>query len=254
MQAPMNDKINVLIVEDEETWVLSLKTLLDSLGFEVAGIASTLAEAIPLINKNEFDIALLDIHIGGSNSGIALGQLIRETLKKPFVFITASTESHTLNEAAKAKPSAYLVKPADRNSLYIAIQNGIENFVEKKEDISSLKNDLNQQSFFIKKGKKYVKVFWKDVVSLKSEQKYTLLELVNDQSECYIRSSLQNTIKNIVPTTFAKQFVQINRAEYVNLLFIEELNADVLTTSNKKQFFVSENYLAALKQGMNIMT
>lgn len=250
----MNDKIKILIVEDEESWVLSLKTLLHSLGFEVAATASTLANAIEIINNTDFDIALLDIHLGGSNSGIALGQLIRTSLKKPFVFITASTESHTLKEASLAKPSAYLVKPADRNSLYIAIQNAIENFVEKKSETSSLNNHLNQASFFIKKGKKYIKVFWKDVVSLQSEQKYTLLELVNDQSECYIRSSLQNTIKNIVPTTFAKQFVQINRAEYVNLLFIEELHADVLTTSNKKQFFVSENYLAALKQGMNIMT
>jgi hypothetical protein len=49
------------------------------------------------------------------------------------------------------------------------------------------------------------------------------------------------------------QYVQINRAAYVNIQFVEELNGDVLTTGNQRQLSVSENYLTALKQAMNIM-
>ncbi|MBP9212914.1 MAG: response regulator [Chitinophagaceae bacterium] len=248
----MNDKIKVLIVEDEETWVLSLQTLLDSMGFEVVAVASTLADAINNINNTEFDIALLDIHIDDTNSGISLGQLIKTSFKKPFVFITASSESHTLLEAAKAKPSAYLIKPADRNSLYIAIQNAIENFIEKSDPIA-IEQNLNQESFFIKIGKKYMKVFWQDVLSLRSEQKYTALELMNDSTECYIRSSLQNTIKHLVPPSIVRQYVQINRAEYINMKFVEELLGNTLKTSNKKTFAVSDNYLPDLKTAMNIM-
>ncbi len=246
------DKIKIVIVEDEETWVLSLKGLLNSLGFEVVAIAKNLAEAIDVIHAIEFDIALLDIHLDGINSGISLGKLIRNTLQKPFIFITASYDSHHINEAVQANPSAYLTKPTNRNTLYIAIQNAFENFIEKKQ-IATNQAPLTTESFFIKRGKKYVKIFWKNVFCLKSDQKYTALELVNDTADCFIRSSLQNTIKHIVPESFRNKFIQINRSECVNIDFVIELQGDIVTMENGNKYFVSESHMLALKNELNIM-
>lgn len=76
---------------------------------------------------------------------------------------------------------------------------------------------------------------------------------MNDSTECYIRSSLQNTIKHLVPPSIVRQYVQINRAEYINMKFVEELLGNTLKTSNKKTFAVSDNYLPDLKTAMNIM-
>jgi two-component system response regulator LytT len=248
----MDEKIRILIVEDEETWMISLRSLLTSLGFEVAATAESLEKAIQVINTTEFDIALLDISMGETTSGISLGQLIRGTLKKPFVFITASHASHTLNEAAAAKPSAYLLKPVDKNSLYIAIQSALENFIDKKE-LPKLDEGYNSQSFFTKRGKKYVKVYWSDVLSLTSEQKYTVLELVNDKTCCYLRSSLQNTIHHILPANYAKDYAQINRGQFINKQHVLELIGTSIIMSNDKEYDVSDNYLPELKKQMNIM-
>ena len=57
----IEDKIRVLIVDDEPTWLHSLHALAESLGFEVTGMADNLADAITLVNEGNFDVAILDI-------------------------------------------------------------------------------------------------------------------------------------------------------------------------------------------------
>lgn len=248
----MNEKIRILLVEDEESWLLSLRILSESLGFEVAATASDVESAIHIINSTDFDIALLDIAVGTPTGGIALGNLIRGTLKKPIVFITANKDSHSLSQAAAAKPSAYLIKPVDKSSLFIAVQNAIENFVDRRENVEPGKN-VSNDSFFIKKGKKYLKVFWADVISLTSEQKYTVLDLSNDKVPCHLRSSLQNTINHILPQNFKDKFIQINRGQYLNVQHITEINGDCILTTNKSEFYVSDSHLHELKKAIHFI-
>lgn len=233
--------------------MLSLTLLAESLGFEVAATASNVESAIQIINSTNFDIALVDIAIGATTSGILLGQLIRGTLKKPFVFITASKDTHTLNEAAAAKPSAYLLKPVDKNSLFIAIHSALENFIDKRESIQP-EPTFCGQSFFTKKGNKYSRVNWSDVVSLTSEQKYTALELLHDKAGCHLRSSLQNTINHILPRNYKDHYVQINRGQYLNVQHIVEVNGDSVITSNKSEFYVSDSHLSEVKKALNFIS
>lgn len=253
MHKMYDEKIRLLIVEDEETWMLSLTILSESLGFEIAATATNVETAIQMINSTDFDIALLDIAIGATASGISLGQLIRGTLKKPFIFITANKDSHTLKEAAAAKPSAYLLKPVDKNSLFIAIHNALENFIEKGESIQP-ETSFDAQSFFTKKGKKYSKVYWSDVVCLTSEQKYTVLELLNDNTVCHLRSSLQNTINHIVPKNHRHNYIQINRGQYLNIKHIIEMNGSCIITNNKSEFYVSDSHLSEVKKALNFIS
>src|SRR5829696_4519031 len=68
----------VLIVEDETLVGLGLKSLLERLGHEVVGQASTSAEAIALFRDKSPDIVLMDIRLDGTD-GI---ELARELLAK----------------------------------------------------------------------------------------------------------------------------------------------------------------------------
>lgn len=246
---PMEDKIRILIVDDEATWLHSISVMVQSLGYEVTAMANNLTDALTLVNEGDFDLAILDIGMEKENTGIKLGTLIKNTLNKPFIFITGSLD-HSLEEVANAGPSAYLIKPTSKNGLYIAIQNAIDNFLERRE-ITSRDENITAKSFFSKKGKKYVKVFWKDVVSLRSDEKYTVLETA-DSEDFYIRSSLQNTIKHIVPRT--SEFVQIRRGQYISIHHIAEMTTDTVIASNKKNYGVSENFLAEVKRAINIIS
>src|ERR1700761_332551 len=115
----MQNDISVLVIEDEETWAHQIMYDLKQFGFNVVACADTIEDALPAITANNFDVALLDINLNGKNSGIALGKLISQTIKKPFIFITGSLEDDTVAEAALALPSAFLTKPFNPASLFI---------------------------------------------------------------------------------------------------------------------------------------
>ena len=70
----MNAKI--LVVEDEAITALDIQGLLESMGFEVASIASHGAEAIQKAKDLKPDLILMDIMIKGEMDGIeAAGEI-----------------------------------------------------------------------------------------------------------------------------------------------------------------------------------
>jgi CheY-like chemotaxis protein len=78
----------VLIVEDEVIVALFLEDLLGEFGYEVAGVASHLDEA--MAHAPDYDLALLDVHLNGrSVFDFADALAARGT---PFVFATGYGE------------------------------------------------------------------------------------------------------------------------------------------------------------------
>lgn len=246
------DNIAVLIVEDEQIWIHNLQLVLRDFGFTVAKAVSTAEDAIAAFSSCEYDIILMDINLNGKNSGIELGNIVNKMYHKPFIFITASQDQHSMQEAAHANPSAYLPKPINPSSLFIAIQNAINNFSTKQP--ASLNNhEESYSSFFIKQGARYKKIDWKDVAFLVAGKNYISLFNSVDKTEYYIRSSLQKTLQYIIPKQLQKQFVQVNRSEIVQLPYILEIMNNEVKTSYRN-FIVSDIYSKDLKNKLNIVS
>ena len=74
----------VLIVEDEPLLALSLEDMLTELGYVVIGIATRIENALTLAERSEFELAILDINLAGSNS-FPVADILRER-RKPFIF------------------------------------------------------------------------------------------------------------------------------------------------------------------------
>ncbi len=248
----MQEEIAVLIIEDEELWAKSLTLNLDEFGFSIAGTAGNFEAAVFALNKKNYDIVLLDIHLNGRESGIELGKMVHDFYQKPFIFITASFDAATAKIAVTARPSAYLTKPVHPASLFTAIQTAIQNF-STKTTAHSPKEPVKEESFFVKQGDKYKKVFWKDVVCLRSEKNYTGLLNAADGSTSYIRSTLPKTLRYLVPGCLQEKFVQLNRSEVVQLSFIQELTKDEVITAYKT-FTVSESHIKELKEKLRIFS
>lgn len=245
------DNISVLLIEDEEVWARTMQKNLADFGFEVTAVASTVVEALPALNAMDYDIVLLDIHLNGVNSGIELAKLLHTHYHKPFIFVTSSLNSHSLQEAITAKPSAYLIKPINPASLFVTIHSAINNFQQEQPAGATVEN--NYDSFFIKQGNKYKKIDWKDVICLISEKNYTRVFTSRDNSEYLIRSSLQKAMQYIIPASLRSRFAQVNRAEIVQLSYVEELAGDVLKAGNKT-FYITEAYHKDLKKSLNIIS
>jgi DNA-binding LytR/AlgR family response regulator len=248
----MQEEITVLIIEDEELWARSLKANLDEFGFTIAGTANTFEAAVFALNQKNYDIVLLDIHLNGRESGIELGRMVHAFYERPFIFITASFDADIAKAAITAQPSAYLTKPVHPASLFTAIQTAIRNYTEKRVAVSP-KEGAKEDSFFVKQGDKYKKVFWKDVVSLSSEKNYTGILNAADGSTSFIRSTLPKTLKYLVPLSLQENFVQLNRSEVIQLSFIQELAKDEVITAYKT-YTVSESHLKDLKERLRIFS
>src|SRR5262249_43215426 len=104
-------KKRILIVEDEALTVLALKHELVELGYEIAGDASTAADALRAAEDNRADLVLMDIQLNGGISGIAAAAAIPGHLDIPFVFLTAHAPAERVGRASESGAFGYLLKP-----------------------------------------------------------------------------------------------------------------------------------------------
>jgi CheY-like chemotaxis protein len=115
-------KKRILIVEDEALTVLALKHELADLGYEVAGDATTAADALRAAQDSRADLVLMDIQLDGGISGIAAAAAIRGHLDLPVVFLTAHASTETLARAVESGAFGYLLKPYTAPELKAAIE------------------------------------------------------------------------------------------------------------------------------------
>jgi CheY-like chemotaxis protein len=115
-------KKRILIVEDEALTVLALQQELAELGYEIAGDASTAADALRVAEDNRADLVLMDIQLDGGVSGIAAAAAIRGHLDIPVVFLTAHASTVTIAQAVDSGAFGYLLKPYTVPELKAAIE------------------------------------------------------------------------------------------------------------------------------------
>ncbi|MES2279442.1 MAG: response regulator [Bacteroidota bacterium] len=247
----MKETISILVVQDEEIWVRKIKLDLDQFGFLVTCYTHTYEEALMAVMANNYDIAILDINLHGKSYGFELGRMVTQICKKPFIFITGSVEPEIFKEAAAIKPAAYLTKPYSSASLFVSIQSAISNSqaAQTVPQIATQQND--HVFFFVKNGTRYKKIEWAQVTCLRSERNYTSV-MINTGESFLIRSSLQKTLRDIIPPKLLKNFIQINRAEVLQIQFIDEIIGDEAKV--EQQFYsITDGFGKNLKRQLNIV-
>jgi len=112
----------IFIVEDEKIVSRDLQNVLESMGYEVAGVATSGEEAVGLIPGLRPDIVLMDIMLKGRMDGIEAAERVRSELEVPLIYLTAYADDMTLQRAKITEPYGYLLKPFDERDLSIAIE------------------------------------------------------------------------------------------------------------------------------------
>ncbi len=118
---------NILIVEDESIVALELSGYVETLGFKVAGIASSADQAYKILQKHEIDLILMDIYIKGKVDGISCAKEIKKSRDISLIYISAFSDDETLQRAIETDPSSYLIKPLNRMELKVAMRIAIKN-------------------------------------------------------------------------------------------------------------------------------
>lgn len=112
----------ILVVEDE--WILGrdLARNLNALGYRVAGVASTGAQAVAYAGEHRPDLVLMDIRLEGEIDGITAAAEIRRRWQTPVVFLSAHFSDESLVRARAAGAHGYLLKPFRTPELNATIQ------------------------------------------------------------------------------------------------------------------------------------
>ena len=99
-----------LIVEDEFLIANDLRRILTKAGYEVVGLAESVAEARMLVATRTPAIVLLDIFLKGEETGIDLAQWLGAQ-HIPFIFLSANLTDSVLDAAKVTQPFGFLNKP-----------------------------------------------------------------------------------------------------------------------------------------------
>lgn len=239
-------KIKVLVVEDEIIIADNICDTINDLGFEALEPALCYSEAIALIETEMPDIAILDIHLSDKKTGIDLAERINKDYHFPFIFLTSNTDTATLNEAKKVMPSAYLLKPFSKEELYTTVEIVYNNFLMKEVEIKS-KNQIVSNALFIKDKGAMVKLFFDEILYLKSSHVYIEIVLKNKKTHV-VRGSLNDIINNL-----NDKFVQVHRSYIVNIDFLQKIDNNALVIQDVS-IPVSKKYKESIFQNINIIS
>ncbi|GGA97800.1 sigma 54-interacting transcriptional regulator [Puia dinghuensis] len=144
--------LKVLIVEDQFLEADSLSIILKNEGYEIRGIAKSVEEANKLIDKGKPDIVLVDVFLKGDLTGIDLARLL-DKKNIPFIFLTANSNSITMEEALATNPSGFLIKPFREREILMTLniavyrhQKSIEFFTRQHLWLSQLLQEIKDMN------------------------------------------------------------------------------------------------------------
>jgi DNA-binding response OmpR family regulator len=103
--------MKILICEDNPMAMKTLSVVLEREGFE-ADTAEDGNVAIELLQKNDYDLLVIDIHLP-YRSGLELVKFVRSNLEKdtPAIILTAFSDQQMQRQAGELGISGYIIKP-----------------------------------------------------------------------------------------------------------------------------------------------
>jgi DNA-binding LytR/AlgR family response regulator len=243
----MNDKVKIMIVEDESIVALDLSMRLQKEGYEVVGIAASSDDAVALFTGQKPDLVLMDINIKGAKDGIETAAALKRIQDVPLIFLTAFSQNEYVNRAKAVNPSAYLVKPFNNDSLHTSIQIAIHNFAvpgkpadpkpadDTREDASKESLLFFNNFFFVKHNYRFNKFSIDELLYAESDNNY--IKLVTTNKKIALRVSLQY----IADKFNHPALVRVHRSFIVNIKNIDSFNEEEIVIG-PYQIPIGRNY------------
>jgi len=100
----MDDKVKILIAEDENIIAKDIENTLERLGYRVLGSVRSGNEVIEKSKQLNPDLVLMDIILEGEMSGIEAAEIIMASFTIPVIYLTALADNETLQRAKITEP------------------------------------------------------------------------------------------------------------------------------------------------------
>ena len=242
----------ILIVEDEYIIAEHLRTIIEDLGHEVAGVADRATGALALLRGLPAlpAVALLDISLRGELDGIDLAGRLQAEFGLPAVFVTSLADAATVARAKRVRPLGYLVKPFDKQEVYVALEMALDIIATPAAEAVAAAAPFaaSPTSLFVRDRKQLVRVDFADLCWLEADGNYTTLH-----TRSGTRYTAVAALKQVEERLPAGEFVRIHKSYLVALAQITALEGQSVTVAGHS-IPVGRAYQPALLGRLNLLT
>ena len=127
------EKAKILIVEDEPVVAMDVQDNLEDMGHSVISIVASGKKAIEEAERGRPDLVLMDIMLKDDMTGIEAAHYISTQFDIPIIYLTANSDTETLEKAKVAEPSGYITKPFNKWELRANIEMVLYKYRMEKE-------------------------------------------------------------------------------------------------------------------------
>ena len=103
-------KIRIIIIDDDDIVVMSLKMIAEASGIEVVATGTSGEEAIELYKLHKPDILLSDIRMDGMGGTAAASKILKEFPDAKILFLTTFSDDEYVTDALKYGVKGYILK------------------------------------------------------------------------------------------------------------------------------------------------
>lgn len=251
----------ILIVEDELLIAADIQRALVRLGHSPLEPVDNSEEALDMLSAQAVELVLMDININGETDGIATALQVRRQFNIPVVFLTARTDTPTLNRAKVAQPYGYITKPYTDDMLKVQVELALYNAYQlpasrpapsltlaelTPEAAAPARQEKADDFLFVRKGARWVKVQFVDILFFESRQNYVQLHTATEQM---VFDSTLKELEQKLPASFLKT----HRSYIVNLGHVIAYE-DGYVEIGKEQFLpVSRTCMPDLKNRLHLL-
>jgi two-component system LytT family response regulator len=234
----MNEKIKVLIVDDEKLARDIVKKYLEKSNVELIGECSNGFEGIKSINEYKPDIIFLDIQMPKIN-GFEMLELLDH---KPEIIFTTAFDQYAI-KAFEVNATDYLLKPFSLERFNDALNKAVEKVQQNDKgqaDYENLINTINSSKEFldrivVKTNQKIIIIPTNKISYLEAQDDYVMIhsELgkhLKKQTMKYYEDHLEDNV-----------FFRVHRSYIVNIEKVKQL-----------ELFEKDSYLISMNEGSKI--
>ncbi|PKV49311.1 LytTR family two component transcriptional regulator [Aquimarina sp. MAR_2010_214] len=236
----------VLIVEDEFSIALDIKTSLEKLDYVIVGIASNYKEAMKYSVETMPDIVIMDINISGDKNGIEAAEDIYAKYEIPIVFLTANGDDATFKEALQSKPFGFLLKPFNIKELSFALQIALKKQLENKSSRTTWSNNKVSNTLFIKDKSQLIRVKIDEILWVEAMDNYT--QIITRNKKIVVNMFLKEFYEKVPQD----KFLRIHRSYMVALDKIDKIENRFVFIGDKN-IPVSKAYKSQLLERLDIL-
>jgi len=196
--------MNCIIIDDEKTSRVILKTLCDQTNLNVINEFSNAIEAIKYLNNHDVDVVFLDYHMPSFN-----GLDFIKTLKKPInIILTTSDPKFAIEAFEYDFIIDYLLKPIEISRFKKSIYK-VTNKLVSPTDVTK-QPEINKV-FYINVDRLLIKIEIDSIYVIEASGDYIIIKT---EEENYVVHSTLRKINNKLPDNM---FIQVHRSFIINI-------------------------------------